>query len=210
MSGEDTDSKRVRAFVQPFPAPPLSAEAGTSVTSRPFSLHLDVESSSQVLQTNERLYHLAPASLVDSDICTARPLRSTDITPPLHYYGPSRHRLVFDGFPGFGQLYHLPCSTDFSMGRGRFLQLLSMPLSPCYPYHPAEVTYRIGQSAPRHAAFASKQRARPSGLNVSRLPLGSLSLRPGDSLTTPRAALSVGFIRFVSSTNATQATGPDS
>ena len=37
--------------------------------------------------------------------------------------------------------------------------------------------------------------------------MGSLSLRPGDSLTAPRAALSIGFIRFVSSTNATQATG---
>ena len=37
--------------------------------------------------------------------------------------------------------------------------------------------------------------------------MGSLSLRPGDSLTVPRTALSVGFIRFVSSTNATQATG---
>ena len=38
------------------------------------------------------------------------------------------------------------------------------------------------------------------GLLVSRPPVGSLSLRPGDSLTAPRAALSVGFIRFVSST----------
>jgi transposase InsO family protein len=37
--------------------------------------------------------------------------------------------------------------------------------------------------------------------------VGSFSLRPGDSLTAPRAALSVGFIRFVSSTDATQATG---
>jgi len=37
--------------------------------------------------------------------------------------------------------------------------------------------------------------------------MGSLSLRPGDSLTVPRTALSAGFIRFVSSTNATQATG---
>ncbi len=37
--------------------------------------------------------------------------------------------------------------------------------------------------------------------------MGSLSLRPGDSLTIPRMALSVGFICFVSSTYATQATG---
>ena len=37
--------------------------------------------------------------------------------------------------------------------------------------------------------------------------MGSLSLRPGDSLTIPWMALSVGFIRFVSSTDATRATG---
>jgi hypothetical protein len=37
--------------------------------------------------------------------------------------------------------------------------------------------------------------------------MGSLTLRPDNSLTIPRMALSVGFIRFVSSTNATQATG---
>jgi hypothetical protein len=36
--------------------------------------------------------------------------------------------------------------------------------------------------------------------------MGSLALRPGDSLTIPWMALSVGFIRFVSSTDATQAT----
>ena len=37
--------------------------------------------------------------------------------------------------------------------------------------------------------------------------MGLLSLRPGDSLTIPWMALSVGFIRFVSSTDATRATG---
>jgi hypothetical protein len=37
--------------------------------------------------------------------------------------------------------------------------------------------------------------------------LGLLALRPGDSLTIPKMALSVGFIRFVSSTDATRATG---
>ena len=35
----------------------------------------------------------------------------------------------------------------------------------------------------------------------------SLSLRPGDSLTITKMALSVGFIRFVSSTDTTQAKG---
>jgi hypothetical protein len=37
--------------------------------------------------------------------------------------------------------------------------------------------------------------------------VGSLALRPGDSLTIPKMAWSVGFLRFVSSTEATQATG---
>ena len=37
--------------------------------------------------------------------------------------------------------------------------------------------------------------------------MGSLALRPGDSLTIPKMALSIGFISFVSSTNAIQATG---
>ncbi len=37
--------------------------------------------------------------------------------------------------------------------------------------------------------------------------MGSLALRPGDLLTIPRMALSIGFVRFVSSTNAIQATG---
>jgi hypothetical protein len=35
----------------------------------------------------------------------------------------------------------------------------------------------------------------------------SLSLQPNDSLTTQEMALSIGFIRFVSSANAIQATG---
>jgi hypothetical protein len=41
---------------------------------------------------------------------------------------------------------------------------------------------------------------------LSRPPVSSLPLRPGDSLTLPKRALSVGFTRFVSSTDATQAT----
>ena len=38
--------------------------------------------------------------------------------------------------------------------------------------------------------------------------MGSLALRPGDLLTIPKMALSIGFIGFVSSTNTIQATGP--
>ncbi len=37
--------------------------------------------------------------------------------------------------------------------------------------------------------------------------MGSLALRPGESLTIPKMALSIGFTSFVSSTDAIQATG---
>ena len=59
-------------------------------------------------------------------------------------------------------------------------------------------------------AMLPSPRIRGLGLRsyiLSRPPLGSLALRPGDSLAILVMALSVGFIRFVSSTNATQVTG---
>ena len=91
-----------------------------------------------------------------------------------------------------------PAPKYFSLGRGRFLQLLNMSLSPCCPYHPAGVSCRLGQPAPCHAAFAPQQGARPPDLSFfSRPPVGLLSLRPGNSLTIPKMALSVGFIGFV-------------
>ncbi len=139
-------------------------------------------------------------------MCSKAPLlRGRYPASPLLRASPPPSRLR--SLSRFCRLYDLPCSTDFSMGRGRFLQLLGMSLSPCYPYHPAEVTCRVGQFAPCHAAFVPEEGTRPSGYFLSRPPVGSLTLRPGDSLTIPRMALSVGFIRFVSSTNATQATG---
>ena len=50
--------------------------------------------------------------------------------------------------------------------------------------HPAGVASRLGQPAARHAAFAPQKRARPPVFNfLWTPPLGSLALRPGDSLT---------------------------
>jgi hypothetical protein len=46
--------------------------------------------------------------------------------------------------PGRVRLYDLPYSSDFSPGRGGFLQLLGTPLSPCHRYHPAGGAQRIG------------------------------------------------------------------
>src|SRR5260370_38344621 len=92
------------------------------------------------------------------------------------------------------------------MVRGRFLQLLDVRLPPCCPYPPRRSGRPRRQRATCHAAFAPKQRARPPDSIFSRPPLGSLALRPGDLLAIPNMALSVGFIPFVSSADATQAT----
>jgi len=76
--------------------------------------------------------------------------------------------------------------------------LLGASLSSCCRYRPARVSRRIGQLAAFHAAFAPSLRARPLRLNVSRSPVRSLSLRPNDSLTIPRMALSIDFQGSVS------------
>src|SRR5712691_10756 len=87
-------------------------------------------------------------------LCAARPLGSTGITPLLRYYGPGRHRLAFDRFPGFAgyTAYLAPPISRWDVDG--FSSCSTCPLSPCCPYHPAEVTCRFGQSAPCHAAFA--------------------------------------------------------
>ncbi len=82
------------------------------------------------------------------------------------------------------------------MGRGRLLQLLSASLSPCCPYLPAGANRRIGQDSSTRAAFATMVKARPPDFIVTGPPMGSLALRPGDSLTTLKMALSVGFRSF--------------
>ena len=98
----------------------------------------------------------------------------------------------------FGRLYDLPCSGDFSSGRGGFLQLLSMSLSPCCRFHPAKVNSRIGQLSAGHSAFALRLQARPSGIFTFEATTRSLLLRPGDSLISPREILSMGFRILVS------------
>ena len=61
------------------------------------------------------------------------------------------------------QLYGFLASATFMTGRGGLLQLLNMSLSPCYPYHPAGVSCRIGQPAPCHAALYSSEDRTQSG-----------------------------------------------
>jgi hypothetical protein len=170
------------------------------------SLRRDAQSSSQVLQRAGRVYQSTPAFRVDSDIGAARLLGSTGITPLRRYYEPRRRRFVFGRFPGSsGYTTYLapPISRRDEDG---FSSCSACPCHRAAPNHPAGVARRLVSS--RHVMLPSP---RSSGLGLrnhilSRPPLGSRALRPGDSLAILTMASSVGFIRFVSSTDATQAT----
>ena len=105
----------------------------------PLSLRLDVYSPPQVLQIDGRLCHLVLAFLVVGDFTNSR-------APSLHGRYPASTLLRTHPSPSrlrstsrLSRLYDLPCSDDFSSGRGGLLQLLGMSLSPCCRFHPAEV-----------------------------------------------------------------------
>ena len=114
------------------------------------SLRLDVYSPPQVLQIHGRLCHLVLAFLTAREAtnsrapllhghCSASSLIRTH--PP-----PSRLRSI----SRLSRLYDLPCSGDFSPGRGGLLQLLGVSLPPCCRFHPAEakVPHRSDFGAP--------------------------------------------------------------
>ena len=122
--------------------------------------------------------------MLSKSLPTAGPLPSTGVTRLHRYYQPLRHPLACQPISRCSRLYGLPCSRDFSPGRGGLLQLLSASSSPCRRYHPAGVPQRFSQFALRHAAFVLRLRTRPPGLALSGPPLRSLALRPGDSPTT--------------------------
>jgi hypothetical protein len=146
-----------------------------------FSLRLDVYPPPQVLQIVGRLYHLVLAFPYVGDFANGRApsLRGHYSASSLVWARPTPSRL----WPTsrFRRLYGLPCSGDFSLGRGGSLQLLSMSLSPCCRFHPAEVTSRIGQCSVGHVAFALAWEARPSGILTFEATMRLLLLRPGDS-----------------------------
>jgi hypothetical protein len=79
-----------------------------------------------------------PSRLTET-LQTAGPLHSADVTPLLRYYGPIRHPLAFDRFPGLAGYTVYLAPDNFSPGRGGLLQLLGMSLSPCCRCRPAEV-----------------------------------------------------------------------
>src|SRR5215831_3596186 len=103
------------------------------------SLRLDVYSPPQVLQIDGRLCHLVLAFPIEGDITNRRaPLlcrRYSASSLIRTHPPPSRRRPI----SRFSRLYDLPCSGDFSPGRGGLRQLLGVSLSPCCRFHPAEV-----------------------------------------------------------------------
>src|SRR5580658_8724909 len=121
------------------------------------SLRLDVYSPPQVLQIHGRLRHLVLAFLINGEVANRRaPLLRRHYSassliqthPP-----PSRRRSI----SRLSRLYDLPCSGDFSPGRGGLLQLLGLSLPPCCRFHPAEV------KEPHRSDFGSPMQPSPSG-----------------------------------------------
>ena len=152
-------------LIQPAPTPPLPTK----------SLAFQVQPSpSRISFVSGPAVQSAPLS---SRLClpccqsrykTAGPLPSTGVTRLPRYYQPLRHPLACQPISRCSRLYDLPCSADFSTGRGGLLQLLSASSSPCRRYHPARVSQRFSQSALRHAAFVLRKRTRPPDLMCSR------------------------------------------
>jgi len=136
----------------------------------------------------------------------ARPLRSTGVTPLRRYSEPSRRRLVFSRFPGVtgyttDLLHRLLDGTRTVSPVARHALVTVLPLTTPPEWQAASSARDLS------CCLRPEPESSASGVIIfSRPPLGSLALRPGDSLAIPKMALSVGFIRFVSSTDATVTT----
>jgi hypothetical protein len=129
---------------------------------------------------------------------TAGSLRSLGITPVHRYCRPFRHLLAFLPFPGSSG-YRPDLLQSISLwGEEGFSSCLTCPCHRAVPTTPPEC--HVASVSPRHAMLPSL-RSRELGLQIfiffSRPPVGLLSLRPGNSLTIPKMALSAGFIDFV-------------
>ncbi len=138
---------------------------------------------------------------------TAGSLCSTGITPLRRYCGPVRHPLAVGRFPGTTgyttTLTPLISQRDEEGFSSCSMHLCHRAVAPS----PAGAGRRVSQTATARVAFAESSTARPPGFGCFGAISRSLALRPGDSLTIPAMALSIGFRVSVSLHPAIQATG---
>jgi len=145
-----------------------------------------------VVQVNERCYQAPLPPVLSEEHEQSGPLAPAACPAFLATADPSATLSSSAHFPGalvIGRTW-LP---DFAGGRGGLLQLLSASWSPCCRSHPAGVARRDSQPATGHTAFTPDYGLGLRSFALSRLPLRSLSLRPGDSLAIPKMAVSMGF-----------------
>src|SRR6266851_843548 len=189
------------------PIAPEHTYVSTQKSPGRFSLRLDVYPPPQVLQIVGRLYHLVLAFPIERDITNSR-------ATSLHRHYSASSLLLARPTPSrlwptsrFRRLYGLPCSGDFSLGRGGSLQLLSMSLSPCCRFHPAEV------EMPHRSDFGTPCCLRPTEAGSA---LGSTLFEATFTFTvitarqlvvSPRETLSIGFRILISLHPAIQTTG---
>ena len=157
-------------------------------------LRLQVYLPSQVLQTNGRLYHLAPASQCCQKIINSRvPLllgrypRSTLIrTPP----PPSRLSVHFPLLtviePTLLQRFRFGTRRASPVARYVLVTVLSLP--PRRSVSVVSISFRLIMLPSPYGCGLGLW-----GLSLSGPPMRSLSLWPGDSLTSLWIALSMGF-----------------
>ena len=158
------------------------------------------------LPYQKQLYHLVLAFLFVRRLSTVGLLCSPVITPVPCSYEPIGHPLVFDPLPAInGYRIYLPPEISPWDEEG-FSSCVVCPCHHAIALTPPEWTIVSARIRLPILPSPPSQRFGLRGFSLSRLPLRSLSLWPGDSLTIPCIALSMGFKRSVSLPFAIQAT----
>ena len=101
--------------------------------------------------------------LLTKELCAAGPLCSTGVAPFQRYYKPSRHRLVFDRFPGAsGYAVYLAPSISRRDEDG-FSSGLACPCHRAVPTTPPEGCASSDSLATHPVAFVRHEKTRPLG-----------------------------------------------
>ena len=125
------------------------------------SLRLEVYPSPQVLQTDGRLCHVAPASRVAEGIAEQQgPFAPRRLIRFLATTGPSETLSPSAAFPRRGYTAYLAPLISQRDEEG-FSSCSTRPLSPCRRYHPAGRIQLVSQTALDPAAFNVKTASRP-------------------------------------------------